>query len=109
MACFGLGGPSYTEIKIEGQPFLPITLNLPSTGQQPVEIVNQNGELYSSISKQISLINGYLFIEQAKPKLSAEDKARMRKELEALQKQEEDLLRQVSEREQELTTAKREI
>lgn len=39
MACFGLGGPSYTEIKIEGQPFLPITLSLPSS-QQSIELVN---------------------------------------------------------------------
>ena len=53
-----------------------------------MEIVNQNGELYSTLSKDpikfCALIYGYLSLEQTKPKLSAEDKARMRKELEAL-------------------------
>ena len=48
-------------------------------------------------------------LEPSKPKMSAEDKLRARRDLEALQKQEEDLLRQISEREQELNTTKREI
>ena len=38
-------------------------------------------------------------LEPSKPKMSAEDKQRARRDLEALQKQEEDLLRQISERE----------
>ena len=44
-------------------------------------------------------LNQTQIIEPSKPKLSAEDKARARRDLEALQKQEEDLLRQISERE----------
>ena len=44
-------------------------------------------------------LNQTKIIEPSKPKMSAEDKARARRDLEALQKQEEDLLRQISERE----------
>jgi chromosome segregation ATPase len=50
-----------------------------------------------------------LFLEPVKPKKTPEDRARQRKELEMLQKQEEDMLKQLTEREQELTTTKREI
>ena len=73
-----------------------------SVSDEISHLSNMEGLWLSCIGKmkpRLKHLNDTRDLEPSKPKMSAEDKLRARRDLEALQKQEEDLLRQISERE----------
>ena len=94
MACFA--GPSYTEIQIDAQSFLPVKLTLPKS-RTMIELVTAHGQMYPSLQQ-----NTEKQVDDSSSKL-------VKKQVQALELEQESLVQQVSEQEQSLTSVKADI